>query len=123
LEPKTRLHRSDRGPWPSFWQAINVWEIGKDKQFFMLSSLTREETMMTERRSVEHTIRDIRRRARKKYSAEEKICIVLEGLRGEESIAELRRKEGLNLNVYYRWSKDFLFRRKSNIKSCEHKQR
>ena len=53
-------------------------------------------------------MRDIRRRTRKKYSAEEKIRIVLEGLRGEESIAELCRKEGLNPNVYYRWSKDFL---------------
>ena len=64
--------------------------------------------MMTGRRSVEKTVRDIRRRTRKKYSAEEKIRIVLEGLRGEESIAELCRKEGLNPNVYYRWSKDFL---------------
>jgi len=45
--------------------------------------------MMTNRRSVEKTVRDIRRRTRKKYSAEEKIRIVLEGLRGEESIAEL----------------------------------
>jgi len=64
--------------------------------------------MMTSKRSVEQTVRDIRRRTRKKYSAEEKIRIVLEGLRGEESIAELCRKEGLNPNVYYRWSKDFL---------------
>jgi len=64
--------------------------------------------MMTNKRSVEHTVRDIRRRTRKKYSAEEKIRIVLEGLRGEESIAELCRKEGLNPNVYYRWSKEFL---------------
>ncbi len=64
--------------------------------------------MMTEKRSVEKTVRDIRRRTRKKYSAEEKIRIVLEGLRGEESIAELCRKEGLNPNVYYRWSKEFM---------------
>ena len=64
--------------------------------------------MMTNKRSVEKTVRDIRRRARKKYSAEEKIRIVLEGLRGEESIAELCRKEGLNPNVYYRWSKEFM---------------
>jgi len=64
--------------------------------------------MMTSKRSVEQTVRDIRRRTRKKYSSEEKIRIVLEGLRGEESIAELCRKEGLNPNVYYRWSKDFL---------------
>ncbi len=64
--------------------------------------------MMTNRRSVEKTVRDIRRRTRKKYSAEEKIRIVLEGLRGEESIAELCRKESLNPNVYYRWSKEFM---------------
>jgi len=64
--------------------------------------------MMTEKRSTEKTIRDIRRRTRKKYSAEEKIRIVLEGLRGEESIAELCRREGLNSNVYYRWSKEFM---------------
>ncbi len=64
--------------------------------------------MMTSKRSVEQTVRDIRRRTRKKYSSEEKIRIVLEGLRGEESIAELCRREGLNPNVYYRWSKDFL---------------
>ena len=64
--------------------------------------------MMTDKRSVEKTVRDIRRRTRKKYSAEEKIRIVLEGLRGEESIAELCRREGLNPNVYYRWSKEFM---------------
>ena len=64
--------------------------------------------MMTNRRSVEKAVRDIRRRTRKKYSTEEKIRIVLEGLRGEESIAELCRKEGLNPNVYYRWSKEFM---------------
>ena len=64
--------------------------------------------MMTDKRSVEKTVRDIRRRTRKKYSSEEKIRIVLEGLRGEESIAELCRREGLNPNVYYRWSKEFM---------------
>ena len=53
-------------------------------------------------------MRDIRRATRRQYSSEEKIRIVLEGLRGEESIAELCRKEGINQNLYYRWSKDFL---------------
>ena len=53
-------------------------------------------------------VRDIRRATRRRYSAEEKIRIVLEGLRGEDSIAELCRREGLNANVYYRWSKEFL---------------
>jgi transposase len=58
--------------------------------------------------SAEKAIRDIRRATRRRYSAEEKIRIVLEGLRGESSIAELRRKEGINQNLYYRWSKEFL---------------
>ena len=58
--------------------------------------------------SAEKTVRDIRRATRRKYSADEKIRIVLEGLRGEESVAELCRREGINPNVYYRWSKDFL---------------
>ena len=58
--------------------------------------------------STEKLVKSIRRRTRKKYSAEEKIRVVLEGLRGEDSIAELCRREGLNQNVYYRWSKEFL---------------
>lgn len=59
-------------------------------------------------RSVEKTVRDIRRVTRRQYSAEEKIRIVLEGLRGEDSIAELCRREGIHTNIYYRWSKEFL---------------
>jgi len=58
--------------------------------------------------SAEKAVRDIRRATRRQYSAEEKIRIVLEGLRGEDSIAELCRKEGINQNLYYRWSKEFL---------------
>ena len=58
--------------------------------------------------SADKTVRDIRRATRRKFSAEEKIRIVLEGLRGEETIVELCRKEGINQNLYYRWSKDFL---------------
>ncbi len=64
--------------------------------------------MMTKKRSAEKTVRDIRRATRRHYSADEKIRIVLEGLRGEDSIAELCRREGINSNVYYRWSKEFL---------------
>ena len=64
--------------------------------------------MMRKKRSAEKTIRDIRRATRRHYSAEEKIRIVLEGLRGEDTIAELCRREGLNSNVYYRWSKEFM---------------
>ena len=52
-------------------------------------------------------VREIRRATRKQYSAEEKIRIVLEGLRGEYSIAELCRREGLAESQYYKWSKDF----------------
>jgi transposase len=59
-------------------------------------------------RGAEQTVRDIRRATRRKFSAEEKIRIVLDGLRGEDSIAELCRKEGIAQNLYYRWSKDFL---------------
>ena len=63
---------------------------------------------MARKNDVETTVREIRRKTRKKYSAEEKIRIVIEGLRGESTIAELCRKEGINANLYYNWSKDFL---------------
>ena len=53
-------------------------------------------------------IKDIRRATRKQYSAEEKIRIVLDGLRGEESIAELCRREGIAQSIYYKWSKEFM---------------
>jgi transposase len=53
-------------------------------------------------------VRDIRRKTRKQYSAEEKIRIVLSGLRGEDSIAALCRREGIAESLYYSWSKEFL---------------
>ena len=56
----------------------------------------------------EKVVEEIRRKTRRRFSAEEKIRIVLEGLRGEESVAELCRREGLAPNLYYRWSKEFL---------------
>jgi transposase len=56
---------------------------------------------MTEKESMEKIIRNIRRQNRKKYSAEEKIRILLEGLRGDESIAELCRREGIAQSMYY----------------------
>jgi transposase len=56
----------------------------------------------------ERVVRDIRRATRKQHSAEEKIRIVLEGLRGEESIASLCRREGIAESLYYAWSKEFL---------------
>ncbi len=62
----------------------------------------------TRKATSEQVVKDIRRATRKHYSAEEKIRIVLDGLRGEDSIAELCRREGINQNLYYRWSKEFL---------------
>ena len=56
----------------------------------------------------ERLVRDIRRATRKQYSAEEKIRIVLDGLRGEVTIAELCRREGIAEGLYYSWSKEFL---------------
>ncbi len=56
----------------------------------------------------ERVIRNIRRATRKRYSAEEKIRVVLDGLRGEDSIAELCRREGIAQSLYYSWSKEFL---------------
>jgi transposase len=60
------------------------------------------------RAPAEQVVKDIRRATRRHFSAEDKIRIVVEGLRGEESIAELCRREGIVQNLYYRWSKDFL---------------
>ena len=58
--------------------------------------------------NTEKQVKDIRGKTRRKFSSEGKIRIVLDGLRGEYSIAELCRREGINNNLYYRWSKDFL---------------
>jgi transposase len=63
---------------------------------------------MNQKKSPEKVVREIKRRTRRKFSAEEKIRIVLEGLRGEETIAELCRREGISPNLYYNWSKEFL---------------
>ena len=64
--------------------------------------------LMSRKDPAEKAIRDIRRKTRKQYSAEEKIRIVLSGLRGEESIAVLCRREGIAEGLYYSWSKEFL---------------
>lgn len=60
------------------------------------------------RKPAEAVIKDIRRATRRQFSADEKIRIVLEGLRGEDSIAELCRREGIASSMYYGWSKEFL---------------
>ena len=58
--------------------------------------------------SPESVVREIKRNTRRKITAEEKIRIVLEGLKGEESIAEICRREGIAPSMYYKWSKGFL---------------
>ena len=58
--------------------------------------------------SSERVVKDIRRKTRRQHSAEEKIRIVLDGLRGEDSIAEPCRREGIATSLYYSWSKEFL---------------
>ena len=63
---------------------------------------------MGKKKTTESVVREIRSRTRKHYSSEEKIRIVIDGLRGEESISAICRREGINPNLYYRWSKDFL---------------
>ena len=60
------------------------------------------------KKPAEQVVREIRRATRRQFSAEEKIRIVLSGLRGEDSVVELCRREGIVQNLYYRWSKEFL---------------
>jgi len=64
--------------------------------------------MAEKKEKAETTVRRIRRKTRKKYSAEDKIRIVIEGLRGDMSVAELCRKESISQSLYYKWSKEFL---------------
>ncbi len=59
-------------------------------------------------KSAEAVVKEIQRQTRRKFSSEEKIRIVLEGLKGEESISEICRREGIAPALYYRWSKDFI---------------
>jgi transposase len=70
--------------------------------------MTMRQKQRPEKEPAEQVVKEIRRATRKHYSAEEKIRIVLEGLRGEDSIAALCRRERIPPKVYYRWSKDFL---------------
>ncbi len=63
---------------------------------------------MEKKDSAEKAVREIRRRTRRWFTAEEKIRVVIDGLRGEESMASLSRREGIAANLYYRWSKEFL---------------
>jgi transposase len=70
---------------------------------------SKEISMSTKKKqSPDSIVREIKRRTRRKFTAEEKIRIILEGLKGEESIADLCRKEGIHPTMYYKWSKAFL---------------
>ncbi len=60
------------------------------------------------KKPADRVVKDIRRATRRHFSAEDKIRIVLEGLRGDDSIAELCRKEGIAQSLYYTWSKEFM---------------
>ncbi len=72
--------------------------------------------------SAEKAVREIRRKTRRKFSAEEKVRIVLEGIRGEESIATLCRREGIVASLYYRWSKEFLEAGKKRLQGDTQRQ-
>jgi transposase len=63
---------------------------------------------MSKKKSTTALISELKRKTRRKYSSEEKIRIILEGFRGETTIAELCRREGISQAVYYKWSKDFM---------------
>jgi transposase len=73
-----------------------------------LSLLKMNKKSGTSKDAADKLVKGIRRKTRKQYSAEEKIRIVLAGLRGEESIAALCRREGISESLYYTWSKEFL---------------
>jgi transposase len=64
--------------------------------------------MATSKNTPEGIVREIKRKTRRIYNSEEKIRIILEGLRGEDSIAEICRREGIHPSQYYKWSKEFL---------------
>src|SRR5215218_10278402 len=70
--------------------------------------MSHKSSALTPKTPAERVVRDIRRATRKHHSAEEKIRVVLEGLRGEDSIAALCRREGIAESLYYAWSKEFL---------------
>jgi transposase len=63
---------------------------------------------MAKKKSATSLISDLKRKTRKSYNSEEKIRIIIDGMRGENSIAELCRKEGISQGIYYKWSKDFM---------------
>ena len=94
--------------------AVSVFETARgfsrrEDFWIIVAARSEDETEIRAGKApAEDAIKDIRRATRRQYSAEEKIRVVLEGLRGEESIAELCRREGIASSMYYGWSKEFL---------------
>ncbi len=78
--------------------------------------------MARKKQTAENTVKNIRRRTRRKYNAEEKIRIVIEGLRGDLSVAELCRREGITQSLYYKWSKEFLEAGKARLSGNSKRQ-
>ena len=89
-------------------RGLKVWFDKENRLIVAFTGAKMRQHSNLAKDTAEKVVKDIRRATRKQYSAEEKIRIVLEGLRGEDSIAELCRREGIAQNLYYRWSKDFL---------------
>jgi transposase len=71
---------------------------------------------MAKKKSTTALISDLKRKTRRSYSSEEKIRIILEGFRGETTVAELCRREDISQAIYYKWSKDFMEAGKSRLK-------
>ena len=78
--------------------------------------------MARKKQTPENTVKNIRRNARKRYNAEEKIRIVIEGLRGDLSVVELCRREGITQSLYYKWSKEFLEAGKARLSGNTQRQ-
>jgi transposase len=73
------------------------------------SKMSKKQDSKNPKSEADVLVRMTKRQARRKFSAEEKIRIVIAGMRGEESVAELCRREGIHQNLYYRWNRDSLF--------------
>jgi transposase len=78
--------------------------------------------MARKKQTADSTVKNIRRKARKQYNAEEKIRIVIEGLRGDLTVAELCRREGITQSLYYKWSKEFLEAGKARLNGNTQRQ-
>ena len=79
----------------------------------------RQSTSDVENGSAKRLIRKVRQATRRRYSAEEKIRIVMEGIRGDDPVSDLCRREGISSNVYYKWLKEFMEAGKARLKGDE----